>query len=135
MADEREAYKLYAFNTTQENIEYAKRFRFHRITQKYILVYTNSGATVDITAKNMLETSQNSIVITENRISVLSEQDFEWLNDCNIQIIREETQKNERRIIERASEKLEKLEQALIAEHKIISEEANVSEDEESRSE
>lgn len=95
------AYKLYAVEVNPESIKVASQERFCRITPFYILVYTAGKAPKD------------SIEMTQTETHRLSEQDAQWLGDCNIVILSEEAKKHESEIAANMAERLARLEEAL----------------------
>ena len=97
-------YKLYAFRLTDENLAMVQNERFYRITSKYILLYDCNQRT----------TNYNEIGVNELRY--LSVQDKQWLLDCNMAIIAEETEKHKDKIAMSMGLMLDNLESALQAE-------------------
>jgi len=97
-------YKLYAFEPTEENLKAVQDSRFYRITTKYILLYDCNQRTT------------NYNVIGENELHYLSYQDKQWLLDCNMAIIAEETKHNEAKIANSMGLMIDRLEVALESE-------------------
>lgn len=95
------AYKLYAVGVTPDNIKEVSSERFCRITPFYILVYTAGNPPKD------------SVEMTQTETHRLSEQDEQWLYDCNIVILAEEAKKHETEIAADMAERLARLEAAL----------------------
>ena len=95
------SYKLYAVGVTTESMKEVSTERFCRITPFYILVYTAGDA------------PKNSVEMTQTETHRLSEQDEQWLRDCNIVIIAEEAKKRESEIAADMAERLSRLEDAL----------------------
>lgn len=114
-------YRLYALPIDDSVIKYVESFRFYRICTGYALIYKKSVEPVDIIPENVVF-SKKSVEITQERIAYLTQQDIEWLTQCIYIILLEEAKRNEQQIIERASRKLEQLEQALEAENDKLSE-------------
>ncbi len=73
-------YKLFAMHTNEKNVATATRYRFQRITPTYILIYADEEPS-----------DKNCTEIKAEDISSLSKQDFQWLQDANMTIIREFT--------------------------------------------
>lgn len=99
-------YKLYALEMKRETIELAGTERFSRVTPFYVLIYTAGDAPKD------------SIELSGSETKRLSDEDERWLLDCNIVILREETEKREPEIIKDLSDRVERLEAALAAKRK-----------------
>lgn len=83
-------WRLYAMRPTDENIRKALSERFHRITTKYVLVY--NGEKIE---------DPEVVEISQEDYSVLSKDDMDWLNDNNMELLRE-FQDNHRETIEKA---------------------------------
>lgn len=90
-------YKLYVLPLTEQSIEFSQGQRFSRITNRYIIVYTqdNLGVGKEVTEKDLYR---------------LTQADADWLKDCNYALIFEETKKKEKEISESLSETIEQLE-------------------------
>ena len=97
-------YKLYAFRLTEENLAMVQNKRFYRITLKYILLYDC----------NEQSTAYNEI--GANELHYLSFQDRQWLQDCNMVIITEDTEKHKDEIAMHMNLMMDNLENALKAE-------------------
>lgn len=121
-------YKLYALPADEAAIKYAASFRFYRICAGYALIYKKSTDPVDIIPENMLF-SKKSVEITPDRVAYLTQGDIEWLTQCIYIVLLEEAKRNEKQIIEKASQRLEQLEQALQAEHDRLSEDQDGSQE------
>ena len=76
-------WRLYAMRPTDENVKSALSERYHRITTKYVLVYTGKK----IEDEDIAEISQENY-------DALSKDDAEWLNACNLEILREFQEKH-----------------------------------------
>lgn len=99
------AYKLYALDANEDGIRQAAQERFARITPFYILVYCKDGTA-----------PKGGIEMTQTETHRLSSQDEQWLLDCNIAILAEETKRNEAEIGKRIKEKMQKVEELLKSE-------------------
>lgn len=64
--------------TNDKNMAVATRYRFQRITPTYILIYADEEPS-----------DKNCTEIKAEDISSLSKQDFQWLEDSNIILLRE----------------------------------------------
>lgn len=95
------AYKLYAMEINRENIQAANAMRFCRITPFYILIYTHEDA------------PKNAIEVTQTETHRLTDNDEQWLLDCNLVILAEEAKKREVEIAADMKSRLERLEKAL----------------------
>ena len=71
-------WRVYAMRPTDENIKIALNERFHRITTKYILIYTDTKYIEDGIAE-----------ISQENVDALSKGDREWLDDCNMELLME----------------------------------------------
>ena len=76
-------WRLYAMRPTDENVENALKERFHRLTTKYILVYTGEKHEEEDIAE-----------ISQENYDALSKDDAEWLSACNTTILREFQEKH-----------------------------------------
>lgn len=94
-------YKLYALTIDRDGIKTASEQRFSRITPFYILIYTDKEAPKD------------AIEIGEAELHRLTAADEQWLTDCNVTILLEETKKHEAEIAADLAKRMEKLEAAL----------------------
>lgn len=93
-------YRLYLLPLDESGLRIAVAERFSRITSKYVLVYS----------ENQIE---KSVEITEKDLKRLSSAEKDWLFECNIAIIAEETERNAPNIIKMMSEKLDLLDEEL----------------------
>lgn len=105
-------YQLYAFPYDTEIEEWARRQTYHRINPRYILVYTQEN--------KVLRQNSRYHIINEKETDVLTDSEKAWLLDCNIDIIAEESLKQQDDIIKNYSLKLERLEAELEKEAKRI---------------
>lgn len=71
-------WRLYAMRPTDENIQRALKERFHRITTKYVLIYTGEKLQ-----------DENVAEIEQEDYHALSKDDTEWLNEANMELLRE----------------------------------------------
>lgn len=71
-------WRMYAMRPTDENVRLAIEERFHRITTKYILIYTGKKYEQDDIAE-----------ISQTNIEALSKDDREWLDNCNLELLHE----------------------------------------------
>lgn len=94
-------YKLYAFEPTEEVIEEMQDKRFCRITTKYVLLY------------DRIQRTTNYNEIGEDELHYLSAADKQWLQDCNMAIIAEETERHKDKIAANMGLMLGRLEAAL----------------------
>lgn len=101
-------YKLYALESTEENRVEATKHRFSRIASEpfpgYVLIY-ESG-----------EKPKDAIEITGATVDRLTEQDEQWIRDCNLVVLTEEAKKHESEIVASMSRRIEELEKALESE-------------------
>ena len=97
-------YRLYAFPPTEENLHMVEKYRFYRITSKYILLYYGGHRII------------NYNEIKDNDLHYLSYADKRWLLDCNMAIIAEETVKHKDVVATNMGLMLDRLETALQAE-------------------
>ena len=96
-------YRLFAMPFSLDSVKEATGERFSRISSGYVLIYTDGGE------------PPKSAEITESDVSRLSKQDQRWLLDCNIAILAEETKAHEAEILASVKERLDRLEEAFIA--------------------
>lgn len=75
-------YHLYLMSLDRENFSFAVDERFSRITPLYILVYTQ---------KKLKGFSE---ITNDNAVLELSKADLDWLDGCNLCIMREILRKN-----------------------------------------
>ena len=101
---QKKKYNLYLFspNMDEESMKEVMGYRFNRITQKYILVYTDE----------IIGTLQNCHyhIIDEKETGYLSDSEKVWLLDANIKIIAEETAKQQDKILKSLNKRIRKLE-------------------------
>lgn len=101
-------YNLFAMKTDFGNIEKASKYRFSRITESYILIYSTDSKIED------------SLLIEDKNIEELTGDDSRWLFDCNMIIIAEETKKHKNELLEDLSKKVNELEELLEQERKKV---------------
>jgi len=104
MSKRKVRYRLYALETTMENIEVVQDERFYRITPTYILFYVKGY-------KKKYNKCYNTI--SESELSYLTDDDVRWLLDCNTVIIAEETAKHREQISNDMVLMVDRLENAL----------------------
>lgn len=107
---EKVKYNLFAMKTDIGNINKASEFRFSRITEEYILIYTEQSEIED------------AILIEEKEVKRLTGDDSKWLFDCNMLIIAKETKSHEKEFLKDLSAKVNELEKMLEAEQKKVDE-------------
>ena len=95
-------YRLFALETSLNNSAYAAKQRFHRVTPTYTLIYTR------------YENPRGTEIDNDN-LYRLTQQDVEWLQECNREIILEETAKAAPQTAETLSKVLDELEAELDA--------------------
>lgn len=78
--------KLFALLYSTENVEYAAKHRFSRVTPGYILIYTEKSRLKPPTGKAM--------EIKKDSLNTLNSMDEAWLFDCGITLLAEHTAKN-----------------------------------------
>ena len=69
-------WRVYAMRPTDDNIRTALNERFHRITTKYVLIYTDKKHEEDDVAE-----------ISQENIDALSKDDRDWLDGCNLELL------------------------------------------------
>ena len=94
-------YKLYALENTTEAHEFAVKNVFVRITKDYVLIYKTG------------KKPENSAIVKGEDLSRLTDQDKEWLEDCNFQILLKNAKENEKAIATSMAEKIDELEKRL----------------------
>lgn len=99
---EKITYRLYAMFIMHETLDIASKERFCRITPNYALVYTDK----ELEGKGIRE-------ITDKEMYRLSEVENQWLLDCNVILITENTMDNEAEFIKQMSARLEAVEKVL----------------------
>lgn len=67
-------FRLYAMEPTEENIAYAYKEEYHRITPEYVLIYTRRAqkCALELRGEDLLS---------------LSDMDWMWLQECNVEIL------------------------------------------------
>lgn len=98
------AWKLYAMHYNDVSREIAVSERFSRISDGYVLLYTDKAA------------PEHSVEIGESAVWRLSETERQWLQDCNLIILAEETKRHEAQIAADLGKRVAMLEEALKAE-------------------
>lgn len=94
-------FRLYALPIREGTVEIVSEARFGRMTSEYALIYTDVDA-------------PSGAICLENRDAErLTENDRQWLWDCNLVITAEEMKKNEQEICGDISDQLYALEQRL----------------------
>lgn len=106
--EEHKMYRLYALLTNEQNIQYASKQRFHRITPCYVLVFTNTDMPAD------------SIEISADEADNLTPYDVSWLRDCTLAVALEAIQSED--TAQKTMNMLDKIEQALQTQAEQISE-------------
>lgn len=97
-------YRLYALNLTQENIGLALEQRFSRISSGYILIYTAGDA------------PEKSVEINGKELRRLTKADEDWIVECATRLLCERLKKEEPKTMERLSQMVDQLSEALDAE-------------------
>ena len=101
-------YHLWLLKNDAESLAYAtEKQRFYRATADYILVY----------AKRM-SFSGKKLEIKGEQLRKMTSGEREWLLDCNMVILREETKKREAEIANEIGIKMEQFEAALLEEQR-----------------
>ena len=106
MDEKARKYRLFALPFSADSVKAATGERFSRISSGYVLIYTDG------------KSPEGSAEIDEGDISRLTRQDERWLFDCNTVIIAEETKAHETEILANVKERLDRLEDALMAQSK-----------------
>lgn len=78
--------RLFALLYSTENVEYAAKHRFVRVTPGYILIYTDKSRLKPRTGKAM--------EIKKDNLNTLTAMDESWLFDCGIMLLAEHTAAN-----------------------------------------
>lgn len=78
--------RLFALLYSTENVEYAAKHRFVRVTPGYILIYTNKSRLKPPTGK--------AVEIKKDDLNTLTAMDESWLFDCGITLLAEHTAVN-----------------------------------------
>ena len=94
-------YRLYAIPTKPETIDGMGHQRFSRITPEYSLVYTDGQAPMD------------GVEMSDGDAKRLSKADERWLLACNLELIKEELERQMPEMLQRITEKLIQLESIL----------------------
>lgn len=108
------AYKLYILPIGKNGIETATKERFSRITARYALVYTDKEV-------------QEAVEVGEKEFGRLSDLEQSWIEECNVALIAEETEKKMPEIVAGVSEKLDAIERELKKEALLFEEEGESS--------
>ena len=95
-------HRLWAAATNENSIAAAEKARFSRIGIAYVLIYDKH--------KPKLE---NVVEVAEKEINALNAAEAQWLWDCNVILISEETAKNRKEIMASIDAKLDVFEAAL----------------------
>jgi hypothetical protein len=78
--------KLFALLYSTENVEYAAKHRFVRVTPGYILIYTEKSRLKPPTGK--------AVEIKKDSLNTLTAMDESWLFDCGLSLLAEHTAAN-----------------------------------------
>lgn len=78
--------KLFALLYSTENVEYAAKHRFVRVTPGYILIYTDKSRLKPPTGK--------AVEIKKESLNTLTAMDKSWLFDCGLSLLAEHTAAN-----------------------------------------
>lgn len=78
--------KLFALLYSTENVEYAAKHRFVRVTPGYILIYTEKSRLKPPTGK--------AVEIKKDSLNTLTAIDESWLFDCGLSLLAEHTAAN-----------------------------------------
>lgn len=105
-------YRLYAMPTKPETIDGMAGQRFSRITTDYSLVYTDG------------EAPEGSAELTEEHANRLSRGDESWLLGCNIELIREEIERQKPEMLRKIGEQIDRLEEVIKEANRETGEEA-----------
>lgn len=106
MSDQsKKKYRLFALLATQDNVDYAGRFRFSRVTPDYILVYDRRARVTPPDGK--------AIEIREEEIGRLNQADVYWLIYCGASLLTEAARTDEAEGLDRLSGMVRTLEDAL----------------------
>lgn len=79
--------RLFALLYSTENVEYASRNRFVRVTPEYILIYTEKSRLKPPTGK--------AVEIKKENLHTLTAMDESWLFDCGLSLLAEHTANNQ----------------------------------------
>lgn len=102
---ESKKYELFAMPYSHEAVEEAIKHRFNRINGRYVLIYEEPD--------KLYTDSSLYHIIHEDETGYLSNDEKVWILECNIQIITEESLRNQDDILASFGEKLDLLEQEL----------------------
>lgn len=78
--------RLFALLYSTENVEYAAKHRFVRVTPGYILIYTEKSRLKPPTGR--------AVEIKKDNLNTLTAMDESWLFDCGITLLAEHTAAN-----------------------------------------
>ena len=78
--------RLFALLYNTENVEYAAKHRFVRVTPGYILIYTDKSRLKPPTGR--------AVEIKKDNLNTLTAMDESWLFDCGITLLAEHTAAN-----------------------------------------
>ena len=78
--------KLFALLYSTENVEYAAKHRFVRVTPGYILIYTEKSRLKPPTGK--------AVEIKKDSLNTLTAMDESWLFDCGLSLLAERAANN-----------------------------------------
>ena len=95
-------YRLWAAATDETSTAAAEKARFSRVGVAYVLIYDRHKPNLE-----------HCVEVAENEIDALNAAEAQWLWDCNVLLISEETAKNRKQIMATIDEKLDKFEAAL----------------------
>lgn len=98
-------YRLFAFEYSLENVEYASSFRFSRVTTEYILVYAQR--------KSLRPPTGKAAEVKENDISLITKMDEAWLFDCGISLFADIATRQKKEDADRLNEMIDRLEEEL----------------------
>lgn len=105
MTDKPKTYRLFAFDYSLENVAFASKFRFFRVTAQYILVYAQR--------KRINPPDGKAVEIKEDEISRLSKKDESWLFECMVVLFADIANKPNGDGMKRLSDMVEQLEKEL----------------------
>ncbi len=95
-------YRLWAAATDANSTATAEQARFSRVGTAYVLIYDKRKPNIE-----------HCVEVAESEINALNAAEAQWLWDCNVALIAEETAKNRKQIMESIDEKLDRFEAAL----------------------
>ncbi len=102
--------RLFALLYSMENVTYAARFRFSRVTPDYILLYTEKARLKPPTGK--------AAEIRKEDLPKLTAMDESWLFDCGISLLAERTAAHQAEGLNRLSDMVNRLEAELAAQQR-----------------